>query len=140
MLVEKDNAVFHLVWTYNIMAVDGRKKARCMCDGSSCSSSVKIFDEVYVNCVDQMSSHLFFPIATAKSMLVFGSNTCNAFAEVPPAKQGFYIHPDHAFNEWWENHKGNPPIPPGHMIPVLSAMQGHPESPRLWKKHADAIL
>jgi hypothetical protein len=26
------------------------------------------------------------------------------------------------------------------MIPFLSAMQGHPESPRLWEKHADAIL
>jgi hypothetical protein len=26
------------------------------------------------------------------------------------------------------------------MIPVLSAMQGHPESPRLWEKHVDAIL
>jgi hypothetical protein len=23
---------------------------------------------------------------------------------------------------------------------MLSAMQGHPESPRLWEKHADAIL
>ena len=26
------------------------------------------------------------------------------------------------------------------MIPILSAMQGHPESPCLWEKHADAIL
>ncbi len=26
------------------------------------------------------------------------------------------------------------------MILVLSAMQGHPESPRLWEKHEDAIL
>ena len=26
------------------------------------------------------------------------------------------------------------------MIPILSAMQGHPESPRLWEKHVDAIL
>ncbi len=26
-LVEKDNAVFHLVWTYKIKAVDGQKKA-----------------------------------------------------------------------------------------------------------------
>ena len=32
------------------------------------------------------------------------------------------------------------PIPHGLMIPILSAMQGHPESPRLWEKHADAIL
>jgi hypothetical protein len=33
-----------------------------------------------------------------------------------------------------------PPIPPGHVVPILSAMQGHPESPRLWEKHADEIL
>jgi hypothetical protein len=30
--IKKDNAVFHLVWTYNIKAVDRRKKARCVCD------------------------------------------------------------------------------------------------------------
>ena len=52
----------------------------------------------------------------------------------------FYIRPDRAFNEWWENYKGNPPIPPGHVIPVMLAMQAHPKSPRLWEKHADAIL
>jgi hypothetical protein len=26
------------------------------------------------------------------------------------------------------------------MIPILLAMQGHPESPQLWEKHADEIL
>ncbi len=26
------------------------------------------------------------------------------------------------------------------VIPILSTMQGHPESPRLWEKHADTIL
>jgi hypothetical protein len=76
----------------------------------------------------------------AENLLVFGSDVCNAFAEAPPPKQGFYIRPDRTFNKWWENYKGNPPIPPGHVIPVLSAMQGHLESPRLWEKHADAIL
>jgi hypothetical protein len=33
--VEEDNAVFHLVWTYGIKTLDGRKKARCICDGST---------------------------------------------------------------------------------------------------------
>ncbi len=33
-----------------------------------------------------------------------------------------------------------PPIPHGHVVPVLSAMQGHPESSRLWEKHANKIL
>jgi hypothetical protein len=37
-------------------------------------------------------------------------------------------------------HLKHPPIPDGHVVPVLSAMQGHPESPRLWEKHTDAIL
>ncbi len=32
------------------------------------------------------------------------------------------------------------PIPHGAVILVLSAMQGHPESPRLCKKHADRIF
>ena len=133
-LVKKDDAVFHLVWTYNIKAVDGGKKARCVCDGSSRSGSVKILDEVYANCIDQMSLRLFYAIANAKNMLDFGSNVCNAFAEAPPPKQGFYICPDRIFNEWWDNHKGNPPIPSGHVISVLLAMQGHPESLRLWEK------
>jgi hypothetical protein len=44
------------------------------------------------------------------------------------------------FHAWWTEHKKRPPIPPGHVIPILSAMQGHPESPRIWEKHADAIL
>jgi hypothetical protein len=32
------------------------------------------------------------------------------------------------------------PIPPGHIIPILSAIQGHLESPWLWEKHVDRIL
>ena len=134
------DAIFHLVWTYAIKAVDGRKKARCVCDGSTRSGSVQILDETYANCVDQTSSRLFYAIAAAENLLIFGSDVSNAFAEAPPPKQGFYIRPDKAFHEWWVQHKHRPPIPPGHVIPVLSAMQGHPESPRLWEKHADAIL
>ncbi len=35
--VTSDKAIFNLVWTYNIKALDERKKARCTCDGSPCS-------------------------------------------------------------------------------------------------------
>ena len=130
-LVEKDDAVFHLVWTYNIKALDGCKKARCVCDGSSRSGSVKILDEVNANCIDQTSSQLFYAVSATKNLLIFGSDVCNAFAKAPLPKQGFYIRPDRAFHEWWENHLQRPPIPLGHVISVLSAMQGHPESPQL---------
>jgi hypothetical protein len=101
---------------------------------------VRILDETYANCVNQTSTRLFYGIAAAENLFVYGSDVSNAFAEAPPPKQGFYIRPDKAFHEWWTIHKKHPPIPHGHMIPILSAMQGHPESPRLWEKHADAIL
>jgi hypothetical protein len=136
----KDDAVFHLVWTYAIKAVDGRKKAHCVCDGSTRSGMVRILDETYANCVDQTSSRLFYAVSAAKNLLVFGADISNAFAEAPSPRQGFFVRPDRAFHEWWVNHKKCPPIPDGHVIPILSAMQGHPESPRLWEKHADAML
>ena len=44
------------------------------------------------------------------------------------------------FTPLWTTHKSYPPIPHGHVIPILSAMQGHPEAPRLWEIHADKIL
>ena len=137
---KEGDAIFHLVWTYNIKAVDGRKKARCVCDGSTRSGQVRVLAETYANCVEQTSARLFYAVSAAENMLVFGADVSNAFAEAPPPKQPFFIRPDRAFNEWWTNHLKRPAIPPGHIIPVLKAMQGHPESPRLWEKHADKIL
>jgi len=132
----EDMSVFHSVWTYAIKAMDARKKARWACGGSPRSGQAKILDETYENCVDQTSSRLFYAVSAAENLLIYGADVSNAFAEAPPPKQGFFIHPDRA----WNNHKKRPPIAEGDVIPILSAMQGHPESPRLWEKHADAIL
>jgi hypothetical protein len=76
----------------------------------------------------------------AENFLKYGADVSNVFAEAPPPKQGFYIYPDCAFNKWWVNHKHQPPLATGQVIPILSAMQGHPESLCLWKKHANSIL
>ena len=39
-----------------IKAVGGRKKARCVCDGSMRSGMVRVLAETYANCVDQTSA------------------------------------------------------------------------------------
>jgi hypothetical protein len=95
---------------------------------------------MYANYADQTSSRLFYGIAAAENLLIFGADVSNPFAEAPLPKQGFYIHPHRDFWEWWGKHKHNPPLANGEVIPILSAMQGHPELPCLWEKHADAIL
>jgi hypothetical protein len=140
--VEQDDTIFLLVWTYSIKALDGCKKAHCVCNGSTHSGmgAVKVLDKTYANCVAQTSSRLFYAVLAGKNLLVFGADVSITFAKAPPPKQGFYIRPNKAFHDWWVKHKGRPPIPPSHVIPALSAMQGHPESPRLWEKHANAIL
>ena len=138
--VDDYSAVFNLVWTYVVKELDKRKKARCTCDGSTRAGQVRVLDHTYANCVDQTSSRLFYAISAAENLMIYGADVSNAFAEAPPPKQGFYIRPDKAFHEWWTQHRKQPPIPKGYVIPVLSAMQGHPESPRLWEKHADRIL
>eukprot|EP00804_Cyclotella_cryptica_P013123 CCRYP_002393-RA/>CCRYP_002393-RA protein AED:0.39 eAED:0.38 QI:0/0/0/1/1/1/3/0/907 len=84
-------------------------------------------------------SRIFYAIAAAENLLVFGADVSNAFGEAPPPKQGFYIRPDKAFHDWYLARHGKV-IPDGWVIPVLAAMQGHPESPRLWEKHCDRIL
>ncbi len=137
--MKEQDVVFHLVWTYAIKAVGGRKKARCACDGSTRSGMVRVLDETYTNCVDQTSSRLFYAISAAENLLIFGADVSNTFAEAPPPKQGFFIRPDKAFREWWA-YKNRPPIPNEYVIPVLSTMQEHPKSPRLWEKQADSIL
>jgi hypothetical protein len=101
---------------------------------------VHILDETYANCVDQTSSCLFYAVSAAENMLIFGADVSNAFAKAPPPKQGFFICPDKAFHAWRVLHKQCPPIKNGFVIPILSAMQRHPESPQLWKKHANSIL
>ncbi len=138
--VDKDNTVFCLVWTYRIKTLDQHKKARCVCDGFLRSWSVKVLDETYSNCIDQTSSWLFYAVTSGENLLVFCAVLSNAFAEAPPPKQCFYIQPNTAFDNWWLNQKHQPPIPPGHVIPALSAMKGHPKAPWLREKHVDAIL
>jgi hypothetical protein len=87
-----------------------------------------------------MSSHLFYAITAAENLVVYSADVCNAFAKTPPPKQGFYVRPDRAFSDWWVLHKKCSPIPEGHVFPILLAMQGQSESPRLWEKHANNIL
>ena len=53
----KDDAIFHLVWTYAIKAVNGRKKARCVCNGSTRSGMVRV---LAVGAPDQDFPPIFF--------------------------------------------------------------------------------
>ena len=83
---------------------------------------------------------MFYALAAAEGMHFFGADVTNTFGDAPPPAQGMHMLPDKAFHEWWTICKGREPIPVGYVVPVLAAMQGHPEAPQLWAKHADKII
>ena len=69
-----------------------------------------------------------------------GADAGNAFAEAPPPQQPLYMEINDQYRDWWTKHKKRPPIPKGYVLPVLHAIQGHPESPRLWDQYISNIL
>jgi hypothetical protein len=131
--ITTEETIFNLVWTNDIKGVNNRKKAHCTCDGSPHSGQVCILNFTYANCTNQTSTRIFYAVSAVENLIIHGADVVNVFAEAPTPKQGFFICPDKAFHDWWVNHKHWDPIAPGAVIPVLSAMQGHPEAPRLWE-------
>lgn len=50
-----------------------------------------------------------------------------------------YVTIDKAYIDWWERIKERPLIPYGRVLPVHHALQGYPESFRLWSNMIDNI-
>ena len=99
-LVTKDTT-FRLVWTYREKVLDKRKKARCACDGSPRAGQVRILGPTYAGCIDHTTWRMFYALAAAEGMQIFGADVTNAFGDAPPPAQGMHILPDKAFHEWW---------------------------------------
>ena len=58
----------------------------------------------------------------------------------PPPKAPLYVYIDKQFREWWHQ-KGYPPLhAKDNVMRVKKALQGHPESPRLWATLIDNII
>ena len=117
-----------------------RRKSRAAIDGSPRAGQAEIIGPTFANCADQTASRLFYAIAAAENKLIFGGDVSNAFAEAAGPEKHFYIQPDKAFKEWWENHKKRPPLQDDEVITGLKAFQGHPEAARAWDKHSDRFL
>ena len=108
-----------------------KKKARCACDGSPQTGQVRILGPTYAGCIDHTTSRMFYALATAEEIQIVGAGMTNAFGDAPPPAQGMHIIPDKNFHEWWTLCKGREPITAGYVVPVLAAMRGHPEAPKL---------
>jgi hypothetical protein len=131
--------IHHMLWKYMIKMC-GTRKARMVCDGAPRGGTIQL-GYTFANSVDAGSERLSWAIAAKKGLQVFGADCSNAFAEAPPPQYPLYMWVDEAYKEWWEHHLQRGPIPKHcTVVRVQNAIQGHPESPRLWEKMIDGIL
>jgi dUTP pyrophosphatase len=129
-----------LLWCYNIKD-NGTLKARCVCNGKPSNKNTAVFGYTFAKSLDQVGSRIFWATAAAKNMMVRGADASNAFAEADAPKIPLYVRIDQQYREWYANkYPDRPELPEDYVLPVKKALQGHPESPRLWAILINKIL
>ena len=130
-----------LCWVYMIKTGCLTKKARCVCNGSPRFRGTVTLNETYASALEQTGSRCFWAAAAINNYVVLGADASNAFAEAPPPKAPLYVRVDENYRNWYR-HKfpDKPPIPDDFVLRVRKALQGHPESPRLWATLIDGII
>jgi hypothetical protein len=136
----KESNALHMHWVY-CMKICGTRKACMVCNGSPRQKGTNTLGHTYANALDAASERLFWAICASENLIAIGADVSNAFAEAPLPKAPLYLYIDESFRDWWVNHLKCNPIPKEcDIVRINNAIQGHPESPRLWEKHIDQIL
>jgi Reverse transcriptase (RNA-dependent DNA polymerase) len=126
-------------WTY-IFKSDGTRKARNCCDGSArAAPALHGAAKTYASCIEQPCMRLFFGLCAINGMIIYGADATNAFANSPPPSIPTYVSIDDAYWEWYLE-RFNVRLDRSKVLPVMHALQGHPESGYLWEQLIDGIL
>ena len=132
--------VLNLLWTY-LIKDDGRKKARCVCNGSKNMRGSVTLAETYAAALEQTGSRIFWAATALNNFICIGADAANAFAEAPAPIAPLYVRVDDPFREWYhQKFPDRPKLEKYQVMKVLKALQGHPESARLWALLIDQII
>jgi len=128
---------FH--WQYRIK-VNGKRRSRACCDGSPrAAPEVHSSTNTYASCLEHPIYRLFIALCAADGLTIYGGDAKDAFAHSPGPSKPTFMKVDDAFREWYQARTGVL-LDKDLVIPVLRALQGHPEAARLWEHHITTIL
>ncbi len=132
--------LLRLLWVY-VLKDDGTRKARCVCNGAPNMAGSVTLAQTYAAALDQTGARLFWAKAALDNFIILGADASNAFAEAPAPVAPLYVRVDQQYRDWYKaTFPDEPPIPKDAVLRVKKALQGHPESPRLWAKLIDSVI
>jgi hypothetical protein len=126
-------------WQYHIKC-DGTRRARQCCNGSKHAAPLlHALSMTYSSCVEHPIQRLFFAISAQLNLKVYGGDAKDAYAHSPGPGIPTYMTIDDQYADWykWRFRKD---IDRKKVLLVKRALQGHPESGRLWETHINSIL
>ena len=126
-------------WQYNIKR-DGTRRSRLCCNGSKRAAPLlHAIAQTYSSCVEHPIQRLFLAISASLNLKIYGGDAKDAYAHSPGPEIPTYMSIDDAYAEWFKEKYGYD-IDRRKVLPVRKALQGHPESGRLWETHISGIL
>jgi len=129
----------HFHWQYRIK-VDGKHRSQLCCDGSPrAAPEVHSTTNTYASCLEHPVFRLFIALCAADNLAIYGGEAKDAFAHSPGPSMPTFTKLDNTFCDWYLERTGVL-LDNNLVLPVLRALQGHPEAARLWEEHISAIL
>ena len=119
------------VWSY-YQKRSGEYKARDCLNGKQLTRQGTLYKNTYAICVNWMPVALmFFATSALKNMIIEAHDVVNAHMESEAPCDNLYTVVDPPMSEYFrEVH--NKHVPVGWRIPILTALQGHPEAGRMF--------
>jgi hypothetical protein len=126
-------------WQYRVKT-SGKRRSRQCCDGSArAAPRLHAMAQTYASCIEQPVFRLFLALSASLNYLIYGGDAQDAFAHSPAPTVPTFVSIDDAYSDWYFDKYGIR-LARGLVLPVLHALQGHPEAARLWELHINAIL
>ena len=126
-------------WQYHIKRT-GQRRARNCCDGSARAAPLlHQLASTYSSCVEQPVQRLFVALSALLDHKIYGGDAADAFAHSPGPDVPTYVSIDDAYAEWYEERQKTS-LDRSLVLPVKRALQGHPESGKLFQRHIDKII
>ena len=137
--LEENAVILRSHWQYHVKR-DGQRQERQCCDGSKRASPIlHALTKTCSACFEHPIQRQLFALAAELTFLLSCWDAKDAFVNSQAPEVPTFMMIDNQYYEW-HFHCFRKKLDKSCVLPVLRALQEHPESGKLWEQHINNIL